>query len=355
MLRRVIDIYFNTGEDMKKQDFLCGLKESDITDYDLYINRKKFLKLGGEYTVKAFLGATLAASFGAMCGPKASGKDEGFYDSEAPLEMSVQKKADAQSSSEAFSTTEGLTPYKDVTTYNNFYEFETDKESPAKLARDFTTSPWEVKVEGEVRKPGVYSLEDLFSGIEKVERIYRLRCVEAWSMVIPWTGYELGKLIKKLEPTSKARYVELTTVYRPEEMPGQKRGGLDFPYVEGLRLDEAMHPLTLLVTGLYGKALPGQNGAPVRLVVPWKYGFKNVKSIVKIRLTKEMPKTTWALANPREYGFFANVNPNVDHPRWSQAKERRIGEFKKRKTLMFNGYAEHVAHLYRGVDLQKYF
>ena len=331
---------------------LSGLKESDVTDEELYMNRKKFLKLGGEYTLKAFLGATLATGFASMCRrpSEAPGK-------EAALQPIVQKGEGGapEISRESFSTTEEKTPYSEITTYNNFYEFDTDKESPARLAQSLTTSPWEVSVEGEIKQPGVYSLEELFRGVERVERIYRFRCVEGWSMVIPWTGYELGKLIRKLEPTSNARYVEFTTLNRPEEMPGQKRGVLDFPYVEGLRLDEAMHPLSLLATGLYGRALPNQNGAPVRLVVPWKYGFKNIKSIVKIRFTREMPRTTWVLANPNEYGFFANVNPLVDHPRWTQAKERRIGEFRKRETLMFNGYAEHVEHLYRGMNLEKYF
>jgi sulfoxide reductase catalytic subunit YedY len=248
-----------------------------------------------------------------------------------------------------------LTPYKDVTGYNNFYEFGTDKDDPARNATAFRTRPWKVEVAGEVTRPAVYDLDDLLKGLTAEERVYRHRCVEAWSMVIPWMGIPLARLIDRLEPTSKAQYVEFTTLLDPARMPGQQRGILDWPYTEGLRMDEARHPLALLVTGLYGKPLPNQNGAPLRLVIPWKYGFKGGKSLVRIRFTERTPRTTWNIAAPDEYGFYANVNPEVDHPRWSQARERRIGEFFKRKTLPFNGYAEQVAALYAGMDLRKNF
>jgi sulfoxide reductase catalytic subunit YedY len=254
-----------------------------------------------------------------------------------------------------YSTDEEKTPYQHVTEYNNFYEFGTDKYSPAREAQSLTTRPWSVTVEGEVAKPGTYTLEDMLKPHALEERIYRLRCVERWSMVIPWVGFPLGDLIKRFEPTSNAKYVEFTTLHRPEEMPGQKRKVLDWPYVEGLRMDEAMHPLTIMAIGLYGEVLPNQNGAPMRLVVPWKYGFKSIKSIVKIRFTEQQPVSAWTQTAPHEYGFYANVNPNVDHPRWSQARERRLGEFLKRKTLLFNGYADEVANLYAGMDLSKYY
>ncbi len=250
---------------------------------------------------------------------------------------------------------ETLTDYAAVTTYNNFYEFGTDKASPAELAGRLTTDPWSVTIDGEVARPGTYTLEDLLKPHPLEERIYRLRCVERWSMVIPWIGFPLADLIKRVEPTSRAKYVAFTTLYRPGEMPGQRRRVLDWPYVEGLRMDEAMHPLTLLAVGLYGEVLPNQNGAPLRLVVPWKYCFKSIKSIVRIHFGERQPMTTWHKAAPHEYGFYANVNPEVDHPRWSQKRERRIGEFRKRKTLPFNGYAEEVAHLYAGMDLRRFY
>jgi len=246
--------------------------------------------------------------------------------------------------------------YEDITTYNNFYEFGTDKADPARRSDRFRPKPWSVAITGEVAKPGTYTLEDLLRPLSLEERVYRLRCVEAWSMVVPWLGFPLADLLKRFEPTSRARYVAFRTVMRPEEMPGQRFPVLDWPYVEGLRIDEAMHPLTILATGLYGKPLPNQNGAPLRLVVPWKYGFKSIKSIVEIRLTEKQPPTAWNKSAPHEYGFYANVNPEVDHPRWSQASERRIGSglFAPRQpTLMFNGYGEQVASLYRGMDLRK--
>ncbi|MCB1822770.1 MAG: protein-methionine-sulfoxide reductase catalytic subunit MsrP [Candidatus Competibacteraceae bacterium] len=247
------------------------------------------------------------------------------------------------------------TPYKDVTSYNNFYEFGTGKTDPAENAGSLKTRPWTVAVEGHCEKPGQYALEDFLAPHQPEERTYRLRCVEAWSMVIPWLGIPLAKILPRFQPTASAKYVEFTTLLDPEQMPGQRTRILDWPYVEGLRMDEAMHPLTLLATGLYGKELPNQNGAPLRLVVPWKYGFKSIKSIVKIRFTEQQPATTWNREIPSEYGFYANVNPEVDHPRWSQKKERRIGDFFRRDTLMFNGYAEQVAGLYAGMDLRKNF
>ncbi|WP_199153403.1 protein-methionine-sulfoxide reductase catalytic subunit MsrP [Chromobacterium sp. ASV23] len=241
---------------------------------------------------------------------------------------------------------------KDITSYNNFYEFGTDKSDPGQNAGSLKTRPWTVLVDGEVAKPRRFAIEDLLK-FPLEERVYRLRCVEGWSMVIPWVGFPLASLLKQMNPTSRAKYVSFETLQRPSEMPGQRDAVLEWPYREGLRIDEAMHPLTILAVGLYGNVLPNQSGAPIRLVVPWKYGFKSIKSIVRIRLQETMPATSWNLANAHEYGFYSNVNPEVDHPRWSQASERRIGEFFKRKTLMFNGYADQVAGLYRGMDLRR--
>ncbi|MDT7602511.1 MAG: methionine sulfoxide reductase catalytic subunit [Acidobacteriota bacterium] len=249
---------------------------------------------------------------------------------------------------------EAETPYEKITNYNNYYEFTTDKEDVARVAKNFTVRPWTVAVEGLVQKPKTFDIDDLLKFAQE-ERIYRFRCVEGWSMVIPWVGFPLAKLLSEVEPLGSAKYVAFESVLRPQEMPGQRSHTLDFPYVEGLRLDEAMHPLTLLATGIYGKLLLPQNGAPVRLVVPWKYGFKSAKAIVKIRLTDQEPPTTWNLAATNEYGFYSNVNPTVNHPRWSQATERRIGEFGRRDTLMFNGYADQVGQLYTGMDLRKNF
>ena len=256
----------------------------------------------------------------------------------------------------AFGHDETLTPYEDVTTYNNFYEFGTSKSEPAATASLLKTRPWTVSIEGQVKKPKVIAMDDLLKLAPLEERIYRMRCVEGWSMVIPWLGLPLSDLIKWAEPTGNAKYVEFVSLQDPQMMPGQNLSVLDWPYVEGLRMDEAMHPLTLLAVGLYGEVLPNQNGAPLRLVVPWKYGFKGIKSIVKIRFTEQMPSSAWMKANAREYGFYSNVNPAVDHPRWSQATERRIGDglfARRRKTLMFNGYAEQVGQLYTGMDLRK--
>jgi len=243
--------------------------------------------------------------------------------------------------------------YEQITSYNNFYEFGTDKEDPKENSAGFHPQPWTVRVEGLCKKPGEYHFEDLVKANKVVDRTYRLRCVEAWSMVIPWQGIPLGEMIKRFEPQPSAKFVAFTTVMRPSEMPGQRRPVLQWPYVEGLRMDEATNDLTLMATGLYGKPLPNQDGAPIRLITPWKYGFKGIKSIVKIAFVDKQPQTTWNIAAPDEYGFYANVNPEVDHPRWSQATERRIGEFRRRRTLMFNGYADKVASMYSGMDLRQ--
>jgi sulfoxide reductase catalytic subunit YedY len=259
------------------------------------------------------------------------------------------------SSKSQYSTSEKPTPKNDIANYNNFYEFSTDKYEPAKLAQALQTRPWTVQVGGLVKNKQTFDVDTLLKKYPQEERIYRHRCVEGWSMVIPWVGFSLAEFIKQVEPLGKAKYVKFTTKYDPKQMPGQHYGVLDWPYVEGLRLDEAMNPLAILATGLYGEELPKQDGAPIRLVVPWKYGFKSIKSIVKIEFVDEQPMTTWQAAAPSEYGFYSNVNPNVDHPRWSQKKERRIGEFTKRDTLLFNGYGDQVAGLYSGMDLKRYF
>ena len=248
-----------------------------------------------------------------------------------------------------------LNTYEEITTYNNFYEFGTGKSDPSSNSSSFKPHPWSISIEGLVKKSGMMNLEDVLKDMTIEDRTYRLRCVEAWSMVIPWQGFPLQLLIDKVQPLSNAKYIQFETVYRPEEMPGQRRNILQWPYIEGLRMDEAMHPLTILSTGLYGHDLLNQNGAPLRLVVPWKYGFKSIKSIVAIRFVDSEPQTTWSLENPREYGFYSNVNPNIDHPRWTQATERRIGEFFRRPTLMFNGYEEEVSYLYKDMDLTKYY
>jgi len=310
---------------------------SEITPRAAYEGRRDMLKL----LATGAAGAAMASWAGreALAQAAAPGKL-------APLKGEKSSVAGAQ-------TMEKLTEYKDATTYNNFYEFGTDKGDPVKNAGTLKTRPWTVEVEGLVKKPGKYAIEDLIKLSAQEERIYRLRCVEGWSMVIPWVGYSMSELIKRVEPTGNAKYVEFVTLSDEKQMPFLGSHVLDWPYVEGLRLDEAMHPLTLLAFGLYGEVLPNQNGAPLRVAVPWKYGFKSGKSIVKIRFTEKQPQTTWNLANAREYGFYSNVNPQVDHPRWSQAKERRIGEFSKRPTLMFNGYADQVASLYAGMDLKK--
>ena len=307
------------------------IKPSEITPRETWLSRREFMR-GAAFA--GIAGGVLAA---------------------VPARAAGRRFAPGEVGRSSHSTGEELTPYEDITSYNNFYEFGTDKSDPMEYSGAFKPEPWSVAVTGECGKPGDYALEDLVKPNKLEERIYRLRCVEAWSMVIPWVGFPLGDLIKRFEPNSQAKYVAFTTVHRPAEMPGQRRPVLQWPYVEGLRMDEAMHPLTILSVGLYGEVLPNQNGAPLRLVVPWKYGFKSIKSIVKIEFTRTEPPTSWNLANPDEYGFYSNVNPGVDHPRWTQAKERRIGEFLKRETLMFNGYGEQVASLYRGMDLARNF
>ena len=312
---------------------------SEITPPQVFLDRRRFMRDSAGMAAAAMFGAGLAP-FGVRTAEAALATDP---DARGPrLEGVVESE---------FRTDEELTPYADITSYNNFYEFGTDKRDPSRHAGDFVPRPWSVQVLGECAKPGEYDYEDIVKPHRLEERIYRLRCVEAWSMVIPWVGIPLGDVLARFEPTSKAKYVAFRTVLRPEQMPGQRRSILDWPYVEGLRIDEAMHPLTLLAVGLYGEVLPNQNGAPIRLVAPWKYGFKSIKSIVSIELTETQPPTTWNMAATREYGFYSNVNPKVDHPRWSQARERRIGELFKRDTLMFNGYADQVAGLYAGMDL----
>ncbi len=307
------------------------LVPSEITAKQVYLNRRSFLQTAA-FAGIAGIGGSLLSTRDAL----------------ALTKLNLAKKG-------AVTADDPLTPLRDVSGYNNFYEFGTDKADPAAYASTLKTRPWTIAVEGEIKRPKVYDIEEFLKLAPLEERIYRMRCVEGWSMVIPWVGYSLNELIKRVEPTGKAKYVEFTTLLAPDQMPGQKSTVLNWPYIEGLRLDEAVHPLTLLCVGLYGEVLPNQNGAPVRIVVPWKYGFKSAKSIVKIRFVEKEPLTAWNRAGPSEYGFYSNVNPDVDHPRWSQAKERRIGEFGKRKTLMFNGYADQVAQLYAGMNLQKQF
>jgi methionine sulfoxide reductase catalytic subunit len=312
------------------------IKPSEITPKELYMSRRQFL----------LCASVTALSAGAVL----SGLDVSLSTQRV---MAAETLGDLRKSS--FSISEKLNSFKDITTYNNFYELGTDKSDPAENAKYLTTRPWTVAVEGEIKKPKTYDIDALTKVAPLEERIYRLRCVEAWSMVIPWVGFPLSALVKLAEPTGNAKYIQFVTLQDPKRMPGQKFPVLEWPYVEGLRLDEAMHPLTILSVGLYGETLPAQNGAPIRIVVPWKYGFKSIKSIVKIRFVEKQPPTAWNLMQPQEYGFYSNVNPEVDHPRWSQATERRIGEFFRRKTLMFNGYGEQVADLYRGMDLKKYY
>jgi methionine sulfoxide reductase catalytic subunit len=309
-------------------------RESDTTPETVYVNRRAFM-----------------AGLGAVALVGASGNAEAAPPTPAPL---------ASAPNPAYRLSDTPTKWEDATSYNNFYEFGVNKDDPARLAHTLKPRPWAVQVDGLVAKGRTFDVDDLMKIAPLEERIYSLRCVEGWSMVIPWIGVPLAAVLKRVEPTSQAKYVEFTTLVDPEQFPAQRKGffsfsGLDWPYTEGLRLDEAMHPLTLLTFGMYGKVLPNQNGAPVRVVIPWKYGFKSAKSIVRIRLVNEEPKTAWNKAQASEYGFYSNVNPAVDHPRWSQATERRIGEFRRRKTLMFNGYADQVASLYTGMDLKKFY
>ncbi len=327
------------------------IKSSEITPESIYKQRRLFMQgLAGSAAllssgvVSALSKYDLNDDWPAYAGP------EWMHPSIAAAERN-----------QYFSSDEKLTPYSDVITHNNFYEFGLGKQDPSRKAQQFKSDPWTIEVAGEAEKTGKFAFEDLIKPHQFEERIYRLRCVEAWSMVIPWLGIPLADLLKQFQPTSKAKFVEFTALYDPQQMPGQKAvfSTLDWPYVEGLRIDEAMNPLSFLATGVYGQALPPQNGAPLRLVVPWKYGFKSIKSIVKIRFTEKMPESTWNLTAPKEYGFFANVNPEVDHPRWTQASERRLPSSlfspNRIETLPFNGYADEVAHLYSGMDLRKWF
>ncbi len=311
------------------------VRPSEITPKHVYLSRREFLK---------GLGVLAGAAVLSACGLLPDEAEQATGPVNEP--QAVGKKDEMGNP---------VNTYQDITHYNNFYEFSTDKAAVARLAENFRTSPWTLEVYGLVNRPRTFGVEDLLRLFPQEERIYRLRCVEAWSMVIPWNGFPLASLLREVEPTGNARYVRFETLFDPQQMPGLKQPWYNWPYQEGLRLDEAMHDLTLLATGLYGEPMPAQNGAPIRLVVPWKYGFKSIKSVVKIELVAEQPSTLWSSAAPDEYGFYANVNPHVDHPRWSQATERRIGELSRRETLMFNGYAEEVAHLYDGMDLSKYY
>jgi len=300
------------------------ITENDVTDYKIYKKRRQFMKTAAGLGIVATTGAAITPLF-------------------------------SQSDKKSFTTDEEKTDYKDIIRYCNYYEFGTGKTDPAKNAHTLVTSPWTIDVDGECDNPGIYDLEDILKPVSIEERIYRFRCVEGWSMVIPWMGFPLAELIKRMQPNANAKYVKFQTLYDPENMPGQRSDILEWPYVEGLRMDEAMHPLTMIATGIYGKDLLNQNGAPLRLVVPWKYGFKSIKSIVNISFTETQPYNSWQHSSPSEYGFYSNVNPNVPHPRWSQSKERRIGEFTKRKTQLFNGYESEVAALYSDMDLKRYF
>jgi sulfoxide reductase catalytic subunit YedY len=313
------------------------LRESDVTPKELFLRRREFIAAAG-----ATAAAVAANGLGLLDGR-----------AEAAQNPTAQKLTNLKKS--PFSTDEKLNSYKDVTTYNNFYEFGLDKADPAKYAHTLKTRPWSVVVDGQCGKPGTYHIEDIMKWAPLEERIYRLRCVEAWSMVVPWSGYPMSEFLKRFEPSSRAKYVEFKTLVDPKQMPGQTEPALRWPYTEGLRMDEAMHPLTLVGLGLYGEVMPNQNGAPIRLVVPWKYGFKSIKSIVRVRFVEDEPLNTWKQQQSQEYGFYANVNPQVDHPRWSQGSERRLGEFFRRKTLMFNGYGDQVASLYAGMDLRKFY
>jgi len=317
------------------------LKSSDITAEQLYLRRREFMRLAGSAAL-----AAVASPLVAGCGS----------DTLAAGGEGMTQAALSGIKPKVVTTDEKWNSFEDITSYNNFYEFGTGKDDPARYARRLKTSPWKVKIDGLCAKPAEYLLEDLIKPFELEERVYRLRCVEGWSMVIPWVGIPLSNILKRAEPTGKATFVEFTTLLRPLEMPGQQQPILNWPYTEGLRMDEAMHALTIMVVGLYGKTLMNQNGAPLRLVVPWKYGFKSIKSVVRIRFVDRMPNTAWSDATPGEYGFYSNVNPQVDHPRWSQKTERRIpGFFKNHPTLMFNGYGDQVASMYASMDLRKYY
>ena len=323
----------------------ADIASSEITDETLYLRRREFMRLAG--------GALLAGAAVPLSAACDSGEAaEASVGAPVPVDQTPLSNVKPG----AVNTDEKLNTFEQITTYNNFYEFGLGKNDPARYAGRLKTSPWKVKIDGLCNKPAEYLLEDLIKPHQLEERIYRLRCVEAWSMVIPWVGIPLGDVLKRAEPQGKATFVEFTTLHRPSEMPGQHESTLEWPYVEGLRMDEAMHPLTILAVGLYGKTLMNQNGAPIRLVVPWKYGFKSIKSIVRIRFVDRQPNNSWAIANPSEYGFYSNVNPEVSHPRWSQAREKRLPSlFASHRTQMFNGYGDQVASMYSGMDLRKYY
>lgn len=326
-----------------------NFKSSEITPEHVYLSRRNFLKSAGVLVGGAALLSACGTAQQPSPAPVQPAGNTGTTG--APAQPTMEPSANAT----ADELGDHLTPYKDITTYNNYYEFSVEKSDPARLAQNFKTSPWTVQVGGMVKNPKTYDVDQLKQKFSPVERVYRLRCVEAWSMVIPWLGFPLASLLKEVEPTSNAKYLRFETILDPKQMPGQNGGWFSWPYVEGLRLDEAMNDLTILGTGLYGKDLTPQNGGPIRLVVPWKYGFKNIKAIVKIDLVDKEPTSLWMNSAPDEYGFLANVNPNVPHPRWSQSTERRIGELARRKTLMFNGYEQKVATIYQGIDLKKYY
>ena len=323
------------------------ISPSEITPEHVFLNRRQFM-----------VGVGSAATVMALA---ACGSPEPAAPPVAVPTVPLEELPDALGNAEPFASVatdelgDPLNTFEEITNYNNYYEFSTDKQEVARLSTNFVTRPWDIAVTGLVNKPQTFKIEDILKNFDQEERIYRLRCVEAWSMVIPWTGFPISKLLAEVEPTPEAKFVKMTTIMAPEQMPGQKSSILDWPYVEGLRLDEAMNDLAIFATGMYGKVLTPANGAPFRLIVPWKYGFKSVKSIVHIELVEEMPTSTWTAAAPNEYGFYANVNPEVNHPRWSQATERRIGESGRRETLMFNGYEDEVAYLYEGMDLQENF
>jgi sulfoxide reductase catalytic subunit YedY len=317
----------------------ADLRESDVTPKELYLRRREFIHATG--------GAVVAA---AATGVLGSALAPGVAEAQNPNALKFPNLIKGK-----FATDEKLNSYRDITTYNNFYEFGLEKDDPARYASSLKPRPWSVAVEGHCGKPGTYNIEDILKWFPLEERIYRMRCVEAWSMVIPWVGFPLADFVKRFEPTAKAKFIEFKTLLDTRQMPGQSEETLRWPYTEGLRMDEAMHPLAIMAVGLYGEALPNQNGAPIRLVVPWKYGFKGIKSIVKVRFVENAPMNTWQEQRAVEYGFYANVNPDVDHPRWSQKTERRLGELFRRKTLPFNGYADQVASLYTGMDLRRYY
>ena len=324
------------------------IPSSEITPKQNYLSRRRFMK-GAAAAASAL---ALAACGAPMLTPPSSDESSPLPTSQTPTGVPSTDVPSTKPSILVDELGQEANEYRQITTYNNYYEFTTNKEAVAPMSKGYSTDPWKIEVGGLVNKPGVYDLDDL-SKFQQEERILRMRCVEAWSMVIPWDGFPLAELLKQVEPMSKAKYVRFETIYDPDKMPGQRSDWYQWPYIEGLRLDEAMHDLTFMATGLYGGSLPIQNGAPLRLVAPWKYGFKSIKSIVKIDLVEEQPTSLWMAAAPHEYGFYANVNPAVSHPRWSQRSERRIGELGRRETLPFNGYGEQVAHLYAGMDLKK--